>query len=390
MFRAALRDRGLLGQATSGLVAQLTQAAAGLGIILVVQAAGGSLALAGAAAAVFVIGAGAARPVQGYLIDRHGARPVLVWSAVLHVAGAAALVAFVELEGAQWPLLLLALPVGLGEPPVAQSMRVTWAEIAREEDRTAAYSLITLIQELAVLFGPLLLAAIVALASASAALLAVTALSGLGTFALALTLPGSSARAPRSRGRLPLRFAGVRAVLAVTALFGVSLGAVELAIPALTDERGEPAVSGLLLALMSVGGVGGAIVYGARRWRTGTATHLVVLLGLLTVGLAPLIPSPSYVLMVVPLLIAGAAINPVVTAGALLIEDHAPSAAAEVFGWQSTALATGAAAGSAVAGLVAGGEGPSAAFAVSALAAAAAFGVAALAWRRLGSLASSG
>jgi hypothetical protein len=49
--RELLRDRRALQQGAAGLVAQLTQAAAGLGIILVIREAGGSLSLAGAAAA---------------------------------------------------------------------------------------------------------------------------------------------------------------------------------------------------------------------------------------------------------------------------------------------------------------------------------------------------
>src|SRR3954454_14298865 len=149
----------------AGLVAQLTQAAAGLGIILVVREAGGSLSLAGASAGAFLIATGAARPVQGRLIDRHGPPPVLIPCAVLQLVGFAALVVWTQLDGASWPVILSAIPIGLGEPPVSASMRISWGRMAGSEDRTAAYSVVTLTQEAAVLLGPLLLAAIVAIAS---------------------------------------------------------------------------------------------------------------------------------------------------------------------------------------------------------------------------------
>jgi predicted MFS family arabinose efflux permease len=87
--------------------------------------------------------------------------------------------------------------------------------------------------------------------------------------------------------------------------------------------------------------------------------------------------------MAIPLLLAGAALNPVVTTVALLVEDHAGAAAAEAFGWQSTSLAVGAAAGNALSGPLAQHHGASAAFAAAAIAATLATILAILARRTL-------
>jgi predicted MFS family arabinose efflux permease len=87
--------------------------------------------------------------------------------------------------------------------------------------------------------------------------------------------------------------------------------------------------------------------------------------------------------MVIPLLLAGAAINPLVTTVALLVEDHAGAAAAEAFGWQSTSLALGAAAGNALSGPLAQHNGASAAFAAGMIAAVVAAVLAVLAQERL-------
>jgi predicted MFS family arabinose efflux permease len=352
------------------LVAQLTQAAAGLGIILVVREAGGSLTLAGGAAAVFLIATGAARPVQGRLIDRHGPPPVLIPCAGIHLAGFAGLVAWTQADGASWPLLLFAIPIGLGEPPVSASMRIAWGQMAEPEDRTAAYSVVTLTQEIAVLLGPLLLAVVVALASAAAAVLVVGGLSAGGTLVLAAVMPRQLHADPQARRRSALRSPGVWLALIVNLGFAVALGCVELGIPALAGERDVPAVSGLLLGVMSVGGILGAIAYAARRWSLGAAARLALLMAVYALALAPLIATPSFALMVLPLLVAGAAINPIVTTVALLVEDHAGAAAAEAFGWQSTSLAIGAAAGNALSGPLAQHHGSSAAFAAAAISAA--------------------
>jgi len=378
-----LRDRQALRQGAAGLVAQLTQAAAGLGIILVIREAGGSLSLAGASAGAFLIATGAARPVQGRMMDRYGPPRVLVPCALLHIAGWVGLVAWTQLEGATWPVLFLAIPIGLGEPPVSASMRIAWGRMAETEDRTAAYSVVTLTQELAVLLGPLVLAAVVALASAAAAVLVVGGLASAGTLVLARVIPSRPHLDPAERRRSALRSPGVRLALAVNLVFATALGCVELGIPALAGGRGAPAVSGLLLGVMSVGGVLGAIIYAARRWGWSASGRLVALLAVYAIALAPLVATPAYALMILPLLLAGAAINPIVTTVALLVEDHAGAAAAEAFGWQSTSLALGSAAGNTLSGPLAQSGGPEAAFTAAAIAGIAAAVLALLARRRL-------
>jgi predicted MFS family arabinose efflux permease len=262
-------------------------------------------------------------------------------------------------------------------------MRLAWGRMAGAEDRTVAYSVVTLTQEVAVLLGPLLLAAVVAVASAAAAVLVVGGLASAGTLALAAVMPRQLHVDPTERRRSALSSPGVRLALSVNLLFALALGCIELAIPALTGERGVPAVSGLLLGVMSVGGILGALAYASRRWSLEAPARLAALLVVYAIGIAPLIATPSFALMVVPLLLAGAALNPIVTTVALLVEDHSGAAAAEAFGWQSTSLAVGAAAGNALSGPLAQHHGASAAFAAAAVAAVIATILAVVVRRRL-------
>ena len=172
---------------------------------------------------------------------------------MLHLAGIAGLVAWTQSNGASWPVILFAIPIGLGEPPISASMRIAWGRMAKSEDRTAAYSVVTLTQEVAILLGPLLLAAVVALASAAAALLVVGGLASAGTLVLAAVMPREPHLDAGEQHRSALRSGGVRLALAVNLVFALALGCIELAIPALAGERGVPAVSGVLLGVMSVG-----------------------------------------------------------------------------------------------------------------------------------------
>jgi hypothetical protein len=57
-------------------------------------------------------------------MDRHGPAPVLVGSGALQMAGIAGLVAFVQLAGADWVAIPLAVPIGPVSP-----------RLGRDEDR---------------------------------------------------------------------------------------------------------------------------------------------------------------------------------------------------------------------------------------------------------------
>ncbi|HYT26888.1 MAG TPA: MFS transporter, partial [Actinomycetota bacterium] len=172
-------------QALCGMLAQLTQGAAAVGMILVVHESTGSLAIAGGVTAGFSAGVCVARPAQGRLIDRRGAPPVLTACAVLHVGALIGLVAAAGSAAPAWALIQLGCLAGLGLPPVSTSMRVAWGRRMPGEGRTAAFSLVYLTQTMAILVGPLLLGALVALASASLALAAVAGVAGGGTLVFA-------------------------------------------------------------------------------------------------------------------------------------------------------------------------------------------------------------
>src|SRR6202035_3333986 len=78
-----------------------------------------------------------------------------------------------------------------------------WAGAAGEGERTAAYSLVYMIQELAILTGPLIFAGLVAVDSAAVALLAVIVVGSAGTLAFAASvrrLPGRRS-GPTERAR---------------------------------------------------------------------------------------------------------------------------------------------------------------------------------------------
>jgi predicted MFS family arabinose efflux permease len=366
-------------QAGAGLVAQLTQGASTIGIVLVIHQHSGSVALAGAVAGALAVAAGISRPAQGRLMDRRGAAGLMIVCALLHPAALMGIVGLSLLHGPGALLLALGAVAGLALPPVSTAMRVVWGEVAAE-DRTAAYSMVYLTQELALLTGPLIFAAVTAPTSASVGLVVVAAASGAGTAAFAASVRSADWRAPHppnQRGSV-VRGRGMQALLAVAILLGGVIGTIEVGIPALAIAHGTPAAAGILIALLSVGGVIGALLYGARRWAAEPAARLLWLLGAVAASVALMIASGSLPVVGLLLVVEGLAINPALTTLSLLVdsETRGPTAS-EAFGWLSTGISAGGGAGAAIAGaLVQHGRDARPAFIAAALAAMGATGLA--------------
>jgi predicted MFS family arabinose efflux permease len=122
-------------------------------------------------------------------------------------------------------------------------------------------------------------------------------------------------------------------------------------VPALATDRHAPAAAGVLVAALSVGGIAGAAAYGVRSWKSRPGVRLVALMLALGAVLAPLALVESWPVFWLVLFGGGLALNPALTTSSLLVDEFAPGAQAEAFGWVSTAIGVGGALGSAVAGV---------------------------------------
>jgi hypothetical protein len=358
-----LRVPAFRRQTLTSVVAQVTQTIA-VGIALVVHGATGSLAAGGVGAAAFALGVCVARPVQGRALDRRGVRPVLVTCALVH---AAALCALALAASGDNPIRLdaLALLCGISLPPISQAMRAEWGRSVEATARSAAFSLATIAQELAVFGGPLLLAVVIAVSSPRAALAVLGLVACVGTVAFALSLPVAAAGGDGAE-RQGRRDAGALLVLvAISFLLGSALGAVQVAVAAVATAHSQPALAGVLIAVMSVGGLAGGLTYGVVRTGAAARHDLIAALVLLTaaggvLALVGSVPATAALLFAV-----GLGLNPAITAITLQVRDL--GSGAEGFGWLSAGTGSGTALGAALAGYAAQRAGhPGPGFAVAA------------------------
>jgi MFS family permease len=245
-----------------------------------------------------------------------------------------------------------------------------------------------LIQELAILTGPLIFAGLVAVGSPAVALLAVIVIGTAGTLGFAASVRALPRHGSRSAERPPaavLRLRGMQLLLLVAMLVGGVAGGIQVAAPTFAAARHAPAAAGLLIAAVSVGGIVGAAIYATGRWRISPSVRLLVLVASLTASVALASVAASLIALGALLVVVGLPLNPTFTTLSLLVDQHVPpGAAGEAFGWLSTGIAGGTGAGSAIAAALAQHHHDArAAFVVALIAGAAAAGVSLAALRSL-------
>ena len=354
-----------------------------LAVLLLIRGRTGSFALAGLAVGAFALANAAVAPIQGALVDRLGQPRVL---GACSGGQGVLLVLLVAAAQARLPSVLLIGIVGMAGalvPPSMACARALWPQIAPDSETLhAAYALDAITLEAAVVLGPLLVVGAVAVASPAAAVLLCAAIT-LGGTAAFVSSPLS--RQWRSLGQRESRAGAVasrdlRRLLASVALFGFWWGALQIGLPALAVHAGSGEVSGVLLALVSVGGVIGGLIYGARGWQMPVAARYWLLLVVLAVLLAPLILARTLAAAIPLSLLAGLAMTPVLSCQNILVGALAPvGTTTEAFTWTTTATFGGIAAGSAVAGSLIAPGGVGAPFAAACAAAALAATIAAVA-----------
>ena len=361
-YRSVLAVSGIPQLFGTALLGRLPQGMSTLAILLIVRAATHSYAAAGLSTGAYALACGCAAPLQGRLVDRLGRARVLVPCAVVQAVTFVVLILCAHRSAGAGVLIALSLVAGALQPALAPSVRALLGEVVHDRSvREAAYALEAVIQELIFITGPLVVAALVAVVSPSAALVAscVACVTGTSLFVVSplARAPGRSEHDPERRGRAGLRAnPALMALMLPMGLMGLSIGAIDIGLPALALHAGSRPSSGLMLALWSVGSLAGGLAAGARSWRLSLATRHRRLLVAAVLCTAPLIAARTVPEGLIGALLAGLTVAPCFSCQYALAGRAAPSGeVTEAFTWISSALVIGVAAGSALGGAAVGG-----------------------------------
>src|SRR4051812_44458162 len=354
-YRRVLGAPHVRALVVSSILARTPVGMISLALVLYVERLTGSFGSAGAVTAAFAIAAGIASPLQGRLIDRVGQARVLVPCVYLH---AAALLAVVALGQAGAPIVILGLAAavaGAGTPPVGPALRPLWPQVVDDEALLpAAYALDSILIEAVFSVGPLLTAALVAIFSPVAAIVAGAAIVLTGTLWFAALPPSRAWRGePSTAGWAgPLHAPGMITLLVASIGAGACFGVFEVALPAFGKDHGSASLGGPLITAWALGSMTGGILYGALSERLGALPRVFLCL----IALLPLVSSltllaTSIAAMAALVPLAGIVIAPGQATQNQLVGAVAPvGTITEAYTWVLTGLIVGLAGGNALAG----------------------------------------
>jgi MFS family permease len=380
-YRRFLAVPGARRLLLSAVATRMPNGMVSLAVVLLLRARTGSFGLAGVAVGAFALCCAAVSPLQGILVDRLGQPRVLAVCAIGQGAMLGTLVVAVALRLPPAALVAFVGAAGALVPPSMACARALWPVLAPDDaTRDAAYALDAIVLEAAWVLGPLLVVAVVSVASPSAAVLLCIVITLTGTAALASS-PHARAWRPTGQSRPragAVSSARLRRLLLSIALTGFWWGVLQVAFPALAVHAGSRGAAGLMLALVSVGGILGGLLYGSRNWRIPVNVRYAALLLALGLLLTPLIFAHSLVAGIVLSLVGGLALTSAMSCQNTLVGVAAPpGAVTEAFTWTSAAMFGGVAGGSTVAGWLVDTSGVGAPFAAAAGAAVLAAAIAA-------------
>ncbi|WP_157677258.1 MFS transporter [Auraticoccus monumenti] len=355
----------------AAFLARLPIAMAPLGILLLIERDRGAYSLAGLVTGAFALGSAVGMPLWGRLMDRFGQPRVLVPTSLTSAATLVAL-ALATVLGVPSPALLgLSLLAGLSFPPMSPAIRAAWRVIFPDRaSRRVAFALDGTSVELIFVGGPLLLSLLLVLTPPAVPLIITAALLAGGSLAYSRTSAarssgGLSPSTTTEDGQPPVRrvpvvlIGGVATVLTVMLMLSIGFGQLDTSMAATAGQLlGSTDNVGVFFAAIAGGSTVGGLAYGAGTWKFQERHGVVVLLAafsLLLGAMALLMRSPDPgLLLVLPLLfVTGITIAPTLIMQQSLVDHLAPSDRLnEAQAFLSAANTTGAAAGTALAGVL--------------------------------------
>ncbi|MEV7633466.1 MFS transporter [Microbacterium sp. NPDC089318] len=361
-YRDLLRTPGVARMIAAQLVARFPNGMSSLAILLHVEQQTGSYGAAGVVLAAASVGQAVAGPVTSRWMGAWGMRRVLTLTlavCVLAVLGLALLP--LSLPG----YMAFALLAGLSTPPVQAAVRTIYPKLVNAGQLTPLFSLDASLQEIIWIVAPVVITVVSTQVGTMQGLLLVAAILVMGGAWFILSPEVGRVRIPRSRrafGRVVLKPPVMLATVIGFLLIG-ACAAVEVGVVATFGHGGLEA--GLVLAVFSVGSLVGGLAFGhipIGPW--AMARRLLIV----TIGLGLTMVSLNIFWLGGTLVLAGVGIAPALAVlFAITTASVKFSETAEAFGWAGTGQLIGAAAGSAVAGILIDQSGPTGAYLAAAL-----------------------
>lgn len=355
--------RGLPGYLGAAILVRLADEGARVGLVLLALDRTQNAGVGGALVAALLIPHVVAAPAVGWLTDR-ARRPRLVLTAAAlgfaaTLAAAALLVGRVPL-----PYVLAVMAVGgCCGPALTGALTSRLARLVPAERLPRAYGADSLTYNVSGIAGPALAGTVAVVWDPA---VAVVALAGAATVGGLILIVSPAGRTPSTSQVAPPLTAGITAIVrdrvlatvtAASTLGQLGPGALAVVAAVLAAAQGRPSATGWLLSAVAVGGLVGSLGW---TWRPASAARSprIVVLALIGIGAPPAVAASttqSLPFTAALFALSGVFLGPFTGALFTTRQDRAPEdAQAQVFTLSAGLKTTGAAAGAALGGAIAG------------------------------------
>jgi MFS family permease len=355
-YRELLITPGVMGLVVASSIARLPQAMIGIGIITMLVVQTGLYWLAGSVAATFTLMNALIGPQVSKLVDQQGQSRVLPFVTAFSIGMLLALIIAIYMK-APVPLLFILAALAGTMPSMPAMIRARWTQLFRGKPQLhTAFSLDTVLTELAFIIGPPLAIGLSVSFFAEAGPLAAVMLLAIGVTAFLLqrqTEPKVIAVNNRKSASSTLFIPGVRTIVLALLAMGVIGGSIDVAVVAFASAQGWPASASFILAAYAFGSMIAGLTFGALR--ISLPIEKQFLIGVLITAVTAVLPifSPNVYFLSGMLFVAGMSFAPtmvvVMNLGTILVP---PSRITEGLTWMTTGISIGVALGGVLAGLI--------------------------------------
>jgi MFS family permease len=367
-YRELLTTPGVMGLVIASSIARLPQAMIGIGIITMLVQQTGLYWLAGSVAGTFTLANALIGPQVSKLVDQRGQSRVLPFVTTFSIGMLLALIVAVSVR-APTPLLFILAALAGTMPSMPAMIRARWTQLFRGKPQLhTAFSLDTVLTELAFIIGPPLAIGLSVSFFAEAGPLVAVLLLVIGVSAFLLqkqTEPKVVVGVRKSTGST-LLIPGVRTIVLALLAMGVIGGSIDVAVVAFANAQDWPASASFILAAYALGSMIAGLTFGALRVSLSIEKQFFV--GVLITAVTAVLPifSPDVYILSLMLFVAGMSFAPtmvvVMNLGTIIVP---PSRITEGLTWMTTGISIGVALGGVIAGLVIDAYGARAGFGVA-------------------------
>jgi MFS family permease len=352
-----------------GFAARMAHLTTVLGIVFAVSHSTGAYGWAGVVSGAYALAYAAVAPMVSRLADRRGQTGVLIAATGATLLSRTGLLAALALRAPEWGMVVLAAACGASMPGVAAFVRARWQHLAGASPHAgAATSFESVIDELLLIVGPVVVTACATYLHPAAGLVLSVPLSVGGLAVLAAqrrTAPPVAPGGGHPRGTA-LSTPGLPALLIIFALVSGVITTVNLGIVAFSERHDAAALSGWVLAATAASSATGGLWYGARRWSSSPRRRLLVVLPVLVACTVPFLAVTRMSGLFAAAALLGFVLAPTLICGYSIVGTTVPPHhLTEGLTWMTTAAGLGIALGSAAAGRMIDTHGAGAAFTVA-------------------------